>query len=65
MICIGLLIAGTIMSCQKIEKYYSVDLLVNKEWLLKSTIKNSEEYADSCKLDNGMLFNKSGEMVIN
>jgi hypothetical protein len=58
------LIAGIIFfGCQKIENYDQLSRLVDKEWRLVSITKNGTELADSCQLDNTIVFSTNGEIT--
>ncbi|MDX1348631.1 MAG: hypothetical protein R3279_00210 [Putridiphycobacter sp.] len=59
-----LLIAGVAISgCQKIENYDQLSRLIDKEWRLVSITKNGTELADSCQLDNTIVFSTNGEIT--
>ncbi|MFD1553122.1 hypothetical protein DNU06_12390 [Putridiphycobacter roseus] len=49
-------------ACQKIDNYDQLDLLTDKEWALTSISENGIEIADSCELDNSILFSKDGKV---
>lgn len=61
----ALVMTVTAVSCQKIEKYNAVDLLVDKEWRLVSVTENGTEVAETCQLDDVMLLNSAGEVTHN